>query len=555
MQQEELEKLIIELTIIPKENEWLEFKSGNATSNEKIGHYISALSNSACINNEPFGYLVFGIEDETKKVVGTNYKFKDNKVENQELEIWLRKILHPSVNFEVFEFNFEKKPIVLFKVPATKGEPVLFKNIPYIRFGTSLTNLSKHPEHLRTIYNSQEDWSKKIIKEASLKDLDEEAVNFARKKFREKHAGTEIYDEIESWDDLKFLDKAKITINGNITNSALILLGKEESSHYLLPAVAQITWKLDTEEKAYEHFGIPFLTNINNVLKRIRNIKYKFFPDNQLLSVEVNKYESKVILEALNNCIAHQDYSRNSRIILQETKDKLIFSNAGSFFEGNYEEYSGGNKTPKSYRNRWLVEAMVNLNMIDTLGYGIHRMYLEQWKRYFPLPDYTKSSNDEVILEIYGNIIDENYSKLLIQQKENLKLSEVILIDKVQKNLPITDDAYNFLKKKKLIEGRKNNYYVSASIAKITNQKVSYTKNKGFSYDIIKNMIVEHINNHGSTTRNEIDTLIFDYLPNNLTEKQKKSKVHNVICKMSGTIIKNIGSKAKPNWILINNLK
>lgn len=555
MQQEELEKLIIELTNIPKENEWLEFKSGNATSNEKIGHYISALSNSACINNEPFGYLVFGIEDETKKVVGTNYKFKDNKVENQELEIWLRKILHPSVNFEVFEFNFEKKPIVLFKVPATKGEPVLFKNIPYIRFGTSLTNLSKHPEHLRTIYNSQEDWSKKIIKEASLKDLDEEAVNFARKKFREKHAGTEIYDEIESWDDLKFLDKAKITINGNITNSALILLGKEESSHYLLPAVAQITWKLDTEEKAYEHFGIPFLTNINNVLKRIRNIKYKFFPDNQLLSVEVNKYESKVILEALNNCIAHQDYSRNSRIILQETKDKLIFSNAGSFFEGNYEEYSGGNKTPKSYRNRWLVEAMVNLNMIDTLGYGIHRMYLEQWKRYFPLPDYTKSSNDEVILEIYGNIIDENYSKLLIQQKENLKLSEVILIDKVQKNLPITDDAYNFLKKKKLIEGRKNNYYVSASIAKITNQKVSYTKNKGFSYDIIKNMIVEHINNHGSTTRNEIDTLIFDYLPNNLTEKQKKSKVHNVICKMSGTIIKNIGSKAKPNWILINNLK
>ncbi|MBV5343058.1 transcriptional regulator, partial [bacterium] len=149
-----------------------------------------------------------------------------------------------------------------------------------------------------------------------------------------------------------------------------------------------------------------------------------------MLSVEVNKYETKVILEALNNCIAHQDYSRNSRIILTEQINKLIFTNAGGFIEGSPEDYTAGSKTPEKYRNRWLAGAMVNLNMIDTMGYGIHRMYEEQRKRYFPLPDYTKTTRDRVELGIYGHSIDENYSKMLIEKKDDLSLTEVILLDK-----------------------------------------------------------------------------------------------------------------------------
>src|SRR5690606_37586888 len=121
------------------------------------------------------------------------------------------------------------------------------------------------------------------------------------------------------------------------------LLGKPESSHYILPGVAQITWKLDTEEKAYEHFGIPFFITVNDVLKQIRNVKYKFFPRNQLVAVEVQKYDPEVILEALNNCIAHQEYNYNSRIVLTEQTGKLIFANAGNFFEGSAEDYTTGN--------------------------------------------------------------------------------------------------------------------------------------------------------------------------------------------------------------------
>ncbi len=137
-------------------------------------------------------------------------------------------------------------------------------------------------------------------------------------------------------------------INGKITNTAIILLGKPESTHLISPSVAQITWKLDTEEKAYQHFEPPLFSTINDILTRIRNVNYKFFPSNQLIATEVLKYDPEVILEALNNCIAHQDYGLHSRIVLTEKTGKLIFSNAGAFYEGKADDYSLGNLVPKN---------------------------------------------------------------------------------------------------------------------------------------------------------------------------------------------------------------
>lgn len=552
MSNTELIALIDELRALPKENEWVEFKTGTATTNDKLGQYISAISNATCINNKSYGYLVFGIEDDMHKVVGTKFKFKNKKEGNEELELWLRRFLHPSIRFQHFLCQYDNELYLeVFKIPAAKGEPTHFKKIPYIRFDSSLTDLRNYPDYIKAIYNSEEDWSANCIEKATIEDLDPIAIITAKEKFKEKKAGTAVYDTIDNWDAKTFLDKAKITIGGKITNTAIILLGKPEASHFISPSVAQITWKLDTDEKAYEHFGIPLFMTINDVLKRIRNVKYKFFPDNQLLSTEVNKYETKVILEALNNCIAHQDYSQNSRIVLTEQVNKLIFSNAGGFFEGTVEDYTTGEKTPKKYRNRWLVDAMVNLNMIDTMGYGIYRMYVEQRKRFFPLPDYTKSTRDNVVLEIYGHTIDENYSKLLIEKKDDLSLTEVILLDKIQKNQDINEDAAKLLKKKGLIEGRKPNHYISAKVAELTGQKANYTKNKGLDKEVYKGFIIQHITNHGFASREEIDVLLSDKLPSYMNDKQRKNKINNIIQELANVVITNTGSRTKPRWILL----
>ena len=506
----DLHILLEELVNLPHEQQWVEFKlNAGSITNEQIGEYISGISNGATIANKPFGYIVWGVEDLTHQVKGTNFKFSTAKNGNQDLELWLRNLLHPRINFEIFEFDYSGKHLVLLRIPAARVEPTHFHKKAYIRIGSNKTDLRNFPEYVRQIYNSLEDWSARIVERATIAHLDEEAIKLARQKFKEKNNKASYADEIDSWSDEKFLDKAKVTIDGKITNTALILLGKEESSHLLLPAIAEITWKLETEEKAYEHFSPPLLLNTTRVLQNIRNVKYKFFPDNELLSTTVNKYDTRSILEALNNCIAHQDYSLHSRIIVTERIDRLIFSNAGSFFEGNPEDYSGGNKTPDRYRNPWLANAMVNLGMIDRLGYGIHTIYLAQIKRFFPLPDYLLLEAQKVVLQIYGHSIDENYSKLLIERKD-LPLSNVILLDRVQKKLTIVDEAATQLKRERLIEGRKPNYFVAATVAAATDDKSTYIRNKAFDDEHYKKMIEAYIVKYGKATRKEIEDLIIN---------------------------------------------
>jgi ATP-dependent DNA helicase RecG len=549
MTNENLIDLLHDLCTQPREQQWLEFKS-NGIDHEQIGEYISAMSNGATLANKPFGYLVWGVEDGTHTIKGTTFTFADAKHGNQDLELWLRLYLDPKINFELFEFNCEGKQIVLVRIPAAKSEPTNFQKKPFIRVGSNKTDLRKYPDWMRMIYNSQEDWSAKIIEKASIADLDPQALKVAREKFKEKNPNVPYFNQIDTWDDATFLDKARITIDRKITNTALLLLGKPESTHYLLPSVAEITWKLDTEERAYEHFTAPFLLTTTQVMQRIRNVQIRFYPDHELLATTVNKYDTKSILEAIHNCIAHQDYSLRSRIIVTEKIDKLIFTNAGNFFEGTPEEYFLGEKTPKCYRNPWLVNAMSNLAMIDHLGYGIHSLYVSQRNRFFPMPDYILSDPQEVIMYMYGQTIDENYPKLLIERRD-LSLLKVTLLDKVQKKEPILDESADILRKEKLIEGRKPNYFIGKAIAQATDKKADYSKNTAFSKQQYFDWILKSIQEHGSLSRKDIDELLWDMLPAWMDIDQKSNRIKNLIAELrrNGQII-NSGTDKMPEWTL-----
>jgi ATP-dependent DNA helicase RecG len=378
-------------------------------------------------------------------------------------------------------------------------------------------------------------------------------LRIARDRFKSKHNKASFYSNIDTWSDAQFLDKVKLTIGGKFTRATLLLLGNESSIYKLSPNPAQITWKLDAEEKSYEHFTPPFLLNTTIIYNKIRNIKQKLFPKNQLLATEVMKYDNRVILEALHNCLAHQDYTQNARVLVTEKIDKLIFENMGGFFEGTAEDYFTGEKTPKKYRNPWLANAMVELGMIDTMGYGIYTMTMEQKNRYFPLPDYSKSTANSVVLEIFGHTIDENYSLLLLEKKE-LDIGTVILLDRVQKKLPISDESALKLKKIGLIEGRKPNYIVSLHIAETTNQKAGYIKNRGLDDNHYKSLIIDLLTKFKKAKRVEITELILDKLPKILDEEQKKNKIRNIIHSMSkkDETIELIGTSQNGYWVLKN---
>ena len=330
---------------------------------------------------------------------------------------------------------------------------------------------------------------------------------------------------------MTFLDKANLIRNGKLTRTAILLLGKPEASHYLNPHPAQITWKLDAEEQAYAHFGPPFLLSVDELLLHIRNINFRFQPRNKLIPIELSKYDPKIILEALNNCIAHQDYTQQARIVVIEKVDRLILQSVGSFYDGTVDDYVLRDRTPKRYRNLFLVQAMVNLDMIDTMGMGIKRMFLTQRKRFSPLPEYVQKESKHVDLVIYGKLIDENYSRTLIEN-EDLSIEEVMALDSIQKKQKISKELAQILKKKKLIERRYPNLFVSACIAQVTNDRAQYIKNRAFDSDHYEQLILKFIDKYGSATKKDIMDLILDKLPDVLDQKQKNKKIENLLTRM-----------------------
>ena len=508
------------------ENEVVEFKKAeNSYDFDDLGKYFSALSNEANLRAKEFGWLVFGVENKTREIVGTTYKNSETSL--QKLKYDLSQHTTDRNTFrDIHELTVEGKRVLMFQIPAApRGIPMGWQGHFYARRGESLValDMSKYEEIRRQ--TSDFDWSKQIVEGATIADLDEEAVKKAREGYKEHYPKQK--KEVDGWSDEVFLNKAKLTIDGRITNTAILLLGKPESLHYI-NHIGEIVWRLAGMDNVGQVFTIPFLLTTTEVMHKIRNYPFKIFPQNSFLPGEGMKYDNEVILEALHNCIAHQNYAENARIIVIERENELEFRNKGNFYDGTYEDYITGERIPNNYRNLFLAQAMANIKMIDTEGFGIHKMFVSQKERYLPMPDYDKSDADTVVLTLPGNVIDENYSLLLLENSD-ISLTTAVLLDKVQKGKPISDEAVKMLRKEKLIEGRKPHLYVSKQIAQVTGQKVVYSKHKGLADKKCEALLLESLNDHKTLTKQEVVRLLWDVLPDQLDDKQKMNKIEYLL--------------------------
>lgn len=550
MSESELQEILFNLLNMTSENEIVEFKEAKTNYDfNKLGKYFSALSNEANLNHKPYAWLVFGVKDQGHKIVGSQYR-----KERKDLDSLKKEIADKNKNqisfIDIYELFEPEGRVIMFQIPAApKGIPVDFEGHFYGRVHESIGSLNIEEIDRIRAQATLEDWSAKVVANASIDDLDEDAILLARKNYKNKFPAKA--EEVDTWDTVTFLNKAKVTIKGKITRTALILLGKDESEHYLNPADVKIRWKLiqNNSDVDYEIFGLPMILSVEKVYAKIRNIKYRYMQEGTIFPTEVSKYEPFTIREAINNCIAHQDYSKNARINVIEMDDQLVFTNHGSFIPGSVEKVVIEDAPEEYYRNRFLATAMFNLKMVDTAGGGIKKMFNFQKERFFPLPDYDLSNN-KVKVTISGKILDIDYARVLAQNKD-LTLEEIIMLDKVQKKHILTDFEAKHLKKRKLIEGRKPNYYIGIKVAQKTGQKANYSKAKGFEKKYYLDLILKAIREHESLERSDVDALLWDKLPDSLTENQKKTKVGNLLTELrKSNKIENKGSYSKPKWVL-----
>jgi len=530
----ELRKILSELMALPAETEWVEFKEAkNNFHFDDLGKYFSALSNEANLKRQDYGWLVLGVTDRPpRKVVGTRYR--SNRPALDKLKKEIADHTTNRLTFEeIHEVNHPDGRVLMFQVPsALKGMPTPWKGHFYGREGESLDALSLNEIEQIRGQAIREDWSARICERATIRDLDPDAIGVARKQYKEKNPRQ--VEEVDKWDDQTFLNKARVCINSEITNTAIALLGKDESEHFISPAIARISWVLQDSKgigESYEHFGPPFLLAVNRVFSKIRNLTYRYLPDSTLFPIEIKQYDPWVIRETLHNCIAHQDYTKQGRINVVEEAESLLFTNAGYFIPGSVEEVIRRDAPPEQYRNPFLAQAMVNLNMIDTIGSGIKRMFLKQRQRFFPMPDYDLGELDRVKVRLFGKILDQNYTRILVENT-GINLIDVIALDKVQKKRGLTEEEFRRLKRKQLVEGRRPNLYVSAKIAAVTGDKSTYIRHLPFDKAHYKKMIVSYLRKFGGAKRKDIDALLIDKISDALSDQQKKQFVTNLLQEM-----------------------
>jgi ATP-dependent DNA helicase RecG len=548
---DEMPALILRL-ITDVETEVVEYKEAKQSFNfEDIGKYFSALSNEANLRSAECGWLLFGVSND-RRIAGTAYR-KEAKVPS----VGLRRLKHEVAKFtnggatfeEIYEVDVEGERVVAFQIPpAAFATPTTWHGIPWSRENESLVEMPRFK--LEAIYGqSRPDWSRQIAYEAREEDLDPDAVDFACKKYVEKFQ--ENQPTVCNLGQADILKKIGLIIHGYVTNAALVLLGRPESCVFLGGVEPRISWTLyasDGSTIAYEHFEPPFITQVDSVLGKIRNEKYRFFDrEDTLFPIEARRYSPEVIRELLHNCIAHQDYRLSGKINVLEYEDRLVFKNEGGFIPGTVEAALESGYKPPYYRNPLLSAAMGKTGMIDQNAIGIRNVFDIQKGRLLPMPTYDLSVPGRVSVTLYGTVLDENYSRLLAQDK-HLDLGTVVLLDMVQKGIPITKEQSRALHERGLVRGRYPQLTISAGVAAATGTHGDYVRNKGVDNSVFKELILEllHV---GPCSRSEIIAQLDHALPAEMTIKQKSAHVSYLLqsLRKEGKIT-NVGNTSSAEW-------
>lgn len=525
----------------PQENarcEWKEFKTlKNSFCGDEKDDVISYVS---AIANMEGGHLVIGVHDKTLDIVGTDtYNYDRQKAI---LRLTERCVNLSTEGLDIDEFITEdtNRKVWVIHIPKhLPKRPVFAHNKAWQRIEDSLVEMTA--ERMSAILDepifSETDWSAQIVSDATIDDLDEVAIAKARMMFKKVHSRIP-EAEVNAWTVETFLSKCGIMKNGGITRAAIILLGKYESVFKLRPAVAQVTWTRRDEKQDvvdYEHFTVPFILTVDEILSKIENLTMREMPGGTLFPDTMKQYDDYTIREALHNCIAHQDYTMQQRINFVENPTYLYYSNAGTFIPGTLEN-ALTNEEPQAYfRNECLCRAMVDFNMIDTVSRGIKKMFNEQWRRHFPMPDYEiDAKNRKVSVRIYGNEINKQYTNLL-KTNDSLTLWDCISLDAVQKGRTIHEDVAQDLLNRGLIEGEAPNYTISLGIAKATRQLQGYTRQKGLDKEKIKQMILQYLKNAGTdgAKRDSIYEYVKDVMPQVKTHEQQLRLLGDILSTLS----------------------
>lgn len=404
MLNEDADKLLNYLLSFNAETEWIEFKHNYSIEPKEIGEYISALSNSACLKDQHRGYLVFGIEDKTHAVVGTNFKPRSEKVNGQELISWLETQLKPGIIFTFHEIQRDGQLIVITEIFAAVGYPVAFRNESYIRVGTYKKKLKEYPGKERELWErlSKKDYETQI----SLEGVSPERV-LSLLDYPSLYDLLKISLPINASSILSLLvSEGLMIMRGelcDITNMGALLFARDLQSFDNInrKAVRVIVYKgNDRREAVREQVGSRgyasgFAGLIRYILEQI--------PSNELMGQalrrEVKMYPHLAIRELVANAIIHQDLSiRGVCPMIEIFANRIEFCNPGSPLIETLRFLDH----PPTSRNEKIASLMRRMGVCEERGSGVDKVVFQAELFQLPAPDF-ESGDDFTRVTLFSH--------------------------------------------------------------------------------------------------------------------------------------------------------
>ncbi len=405
MNHEKLKKLIINLIDIG-ENETIEFKENNFNQIE-IGKRISALANSSNLLNKKKAYLVFGISD-SKEIVGTTFKPKQQKVGNEFLESWLNQMLTPKTNFQIHELQIDNKDIAIFEISPALTQPIKFQNIAYIRISSTTRKLSDYPEKERKIWSNIEhksfgsgiamegltvDEVLELLDYSKFFSLTKQKIPSETKSFVEKMAEYNLV--IKNFDnDFDITNLGAILFAKNLSKFAK--LGRKAPRVVIYEGNSRL--KIDKSQDGNLGYASAFeglISFINDKLPSNEEIT-------KTLRIERKMYPDIAIREFVANALIHQDFTiTGTGPLIEIFDDRVEITNPG---EPLIDTDRFIDHAPIS-RNEDLAKFMRQVGFCEELGSGIDRALTEIEVYQLPAPKFVSESNStKVILYAYKKL-------------------------------------------------------------------------------------------------------------------------------------------------------
>lgn len=387
MKEIQLQQLLEDLVKQPNESEWVEFKL-NFHSAEEIGERISALSNGACVQNQPYGYLVFGVVDKTHQIEGTSFKAKSHLYKKEDLEHWLANRLNPRIDFETVEFDYKGKHISMYIIPATYNQPVSFLHTAYIRVSSITRQLNDFPEKARKIWNKgpklkfEEIIAKEDLTSSEVVSLLDTSAYFDLLELPYPSNRDAV---IEKFVNEKLIQKNRG--NYSITNLGAILFAKnlDDFEGLRRKAIRVIVYegknKLKTirEQIGGKGYAVGFEGLVNWINSQL--------PANEVIGTALRKdvrmYPEIAVRELVANSIIHQDFEEKGFPMVEIFSDRIEISNPGIPLitpDRFIDEYQS--------RNERLADLMRRFGICEEKGSGIDKVIAHSEVFQLPAPSF-----------------------------------------------------------------------------------------------------------------------------------------------------------------------